>query len=81
MKKNNLITHLKTVGYSNESIKKLLYGKTRPSWKKAILLQQNHNIPYTAWVNIKSYIENDTKKDEHSTSTSNKQILGVENGT
>jgi predicted transcriptional regulator len=52
-------------GYSEETVKKMFQLKTRPTLLKAIELQETFKIPCIAWVDIKSYVENDTKKGKN----------------
>jgi len=55
--KNILRKHYKKV-----MIYKILNGERFPSYKKMLLLNKEHNIPFEAWEDIKSYIaKNPTK--------------------
>jgi len=59
-------------GYTINSVKSLLTVRTRPTLLKAIELEQKHNIPCTAWENIRLFItskENDTKQKCTNTTT------------
>lgn len=69
MERNKLKQKLLEFGYSDETVKKMFQLKTRPTLLKAIELQQRFKIPCIAWVDIKSYTENDTKKSSYSTTT------------
>ncbi len=62
MKRIKVKEALVEVGYSHDSIKSLLCGRSLPSMSKAILLKQNNNIPISAWEDIKTYI-NPTPKE------------------
>jgi hypothetical protein len=68
MKRKKLKQKLLTFGYSEETIKKMFQLKTRPTLLKAIELQHRFKIPCTAWLDIKSYV-NDTKKASGCTTT------------
>ncbi len=55
-------------GYKQETVKKIFQCKSRPTILKAIELQNRYNIPCSAWADIKSYMNNDTKISEISSS-------------
>jgi len=72
MKRNILKKILLDFGYSSETVNKIFQLKTRPTLLKAIELEQKHNIPCTAWENIRLFItskENDTKEECSKTTT------------
>ena len=52
-------------GYGDESIKKIMQGRMVPTLRKALVLQELHNIPVEAWKDIRSFIVH-TKKDNNS---------------
>ena len=57
---------LSKIGYSVDSTKSLMCGRSKPSFSKAQQLYEKHNIPFEAWIDIKSFLnscKNDTKKD------------------
>ena len=49
--KKTLLLH-----YSNDSIKSILCGRRKPSYKMMLTLQEKHHIPFEAWKDIKSFI-------------------------
>jgi len=71
MERKKLKNILLDFGYSDETIKKMFQSRSRPTLLKAIELQNRYNIPCHVWADIKSYIENDTKKDEAASSAEN----------
>jgi len=48
--------------YKRAMIHKILNGERFPSYKKMLLLNKEHNIPFEAWEDIKSYISKITTK-------------------
>ena len=42
--------------YSQDSIKSLLCGRMKPSSKSMFMLNKKHKIPFTAWIDIKSFV-------------------------
>ncbi len=46
--------------YSTHTVKSILYGRLVPSYKKAQMFYEKHNIPFEAWIDIKQFIK---KKD------------------
>jgi hypothetical protein len=57
----------------------MLQNKSRPTILKAIELQHRFKIPCTAWIDIKSYIKNDTKKEEATSSANESNFIPKEN--
>ena len=49
--------------YSNSMCDLILRGERRPKYAVIVELANKHGIPFDAWADIKSYV-NDTKKDE-----------------
>ena len=50
-------------GYKNNSIKSLMCGRMKPSYEAMLTLQRKYKVPFTAWEDIKSYLqENDITK-------------------
>ena len=68
MERKKLKQILLDFGYSEETTKKMFQLKTRPTLLKAIELEQKYKIPCSAWVDIKSFIKNDTKKSNKTSS-------------
>ena len=49
---------LRTIGYSNENtIEKVWQQKTCPDLKKAILIEEEHGFPCTAWKEIHKWLQ------------------------
>jgi len=65
MKRQEIKKALEDIGYTHDSIKSLMCGRALPSMSKAIKLNSEHNVPFEVWVDIKSYLKNDTKKQTH----------------
>jgi hypothetical protein len=55
--------------YSVAGADLILRGERKPKYEVIVELHKKHNIPFDVWLDIKSYIENDTKKDSCSTTT------------
>ena len=50
-------------GYKINSINSILCGRRKPNAEKRYEYEKKYNIPFTAWRDIKSYLqENDTKQ-------------------
>jgi hypothetical protein len=58
MTREKLKQSLMAVGYENDSIKSLLCGRAKPSFKKAQLLYSKYGVPFEAWIDIKQYLQN-----------------------
>ena len=64
MIKNKLIKILSDV-YSKDSVKSIMSGRRRPSLENIALFEKKYNIPFDAWLDIKSYLQdNDTKHQD-----------------
>ncbi len=50
--------------YSEDSIKSLLCGRRKPSYENMIVLNEMHNIPISAWKDIKSFINKSLPEEE-----------------
>jgi len=46
--------------YKPDMVKSIMLGRARPSYEKMIIFNK-HKIPFTAWLDIRSYM-NDTKQ-------------------
>lgn len=62
MKKNTYIQIANSVGVSHSAVSQWFSGKTKPTIDKALKIKELYNIPIEAWLDIKSYLENNTKK-------------------
>lgn len=62
MNKINLKIALSKI-YCDDSVKSILSGRMQPSMTKAIQLYKESGIPLDAWLDIKSYINNNTSKN------------------
>ena len=62
MKRKKIQKALLENGYTYDTMKSIMCGRSRPSMKRAIELKQNHKVPFEVWIDIKSYLQkNDTK--------------------
>ena len=55
--------------YSVAMADMILRGDRRPSYEIICQLRSKYKIPFNVWLDIKSYLENDTKKQSCSTTT------------
>ena len=55
--KKKLLKH-----YAESTVRSLLNGSRLPSMKEAIKLNQKERIPFNAWVDIRSYVNNTKSK-------------------
>lgn len=62
MKKIKYIQIAHDVGVTHSAVSQWFSGKTKPTIDKAFIMKELHNIPLEAWLDIKSYLENNTKK-------------------
>jgi len=56
--------------YSVAMADMILRGDRKPSYEIICKLQSKHKIPFNIWLDIKSYLSNDTKNTKCSTTTS-----------
>ena len=54
--KKDIIKKTLLLHYSKDSIKSILCGRRKPSYKIMLILQEKHQIPFEAWKDIKSFI-------------------------
>ncbi|MFK5937706.1 MAG: hypothetical protein QM497_04825 [Sulfurimonas sp.] len=64
MKRENLKIALQNHYDSLATINSILRGIRRPKYEVIIKLNHQHKIPFEVWVDIKSYIKNDTKQEQ-----------------
>jgi len=70
MKRQILENILISDGYKVNSINSILCGRRKPNAEKRYEYEKKYNIPFTAWQDIKSYLqENDTKQSTTKTTT------------
>ncbi len=50
--------------YKEVSVYPILRGEKRPSYGIIYKLHFKHGVPFDVWADIKSFIKNDTKKEE-----------------
>jgi hypothetical protein len=63
MKRKILKLQLENTYDSEFTIKSILYGRRKPSYLKMCELNSKYKIPFTAWKDIKSYLQgNSTPK-------------------
>ena len=55
--------------YIDSASNHILRGIRKPSYENMLSMYKEHQIPFTAWENIKSYISNDTKQDSSKSTT------------
>jgi len=55
--------------YTNSGADLILRGERRPKYENICELHSKHRIKFDVWLDIKSYIKNDTKKDSGCTTT------------
>ena len=70
MRREEITEKLLSFGYKQNTIDKLLQGRINPTTEKAIRLHKEHDIPFLAWEDIKSYLNNDTKHSSEKSTTS-----------
>jgi len=75
MEKNTLRTILSQY-YSTPSINKILKGDRRPRYEIILELHRKHKIPFDVWIDIKSFINNDTKKKGVKATTNRQKNIG-----
>jgi hypothetical protein len=64
--------------YKEPSMFAILRGIRKPSYEVVVELHKKHNIPFDAWLDIKSYIENDTKNDKETSSANESKSIPKE---
>lgn len=69
MKKNTYTQIGNSIGVSHSAVSQWFSGKTKPTIDKALKMEELYQIPIEAWLDIKTYIENDTKNVDTSTTT------------
>lgn len=48
--------------FADSTVRAVLNGTRKPSYENMLMLKEIHKIPFTAWLDIKSYLqEHDTK--------------------
>lgn len=59
--------------YSDSTVRAIVRGFRKPSYKIMLKLNDEHNIPFTIWKDIKSFISSDncTANDEANSNTKN----------
>ena len=62
--KKDIIKKTLLLYYSKDSIKSILCGRRKPSYKIMLILQEKHQIPFEVWKDIKSFINTNTTKTE-----------------
>ena len=54
--------------YKEPSMFAIIRGIRKPSYEVMVELHKKHNIPFDVWLDIKSFIKNDTKKSKETSS-------------
>ena len=71
MRKLKLTNILKEFYKSEHTIRSIVQGKRKPSYSNMYKMNKSYRIPFTAWYDIKSYLqENDTKQTSKQSSNS-----------
>jgi hypothetical protein len=67
MKRNELKQKLEQSNLfkNDSSIRSLLNGTRYPSYNKAVILEEKHQVPVEAWKDIKSFLNKSVTKDEN----------------
>ena len=51
--------------YGDSSVRSLMNGTRKPSYENMLMLNEKHKVPFKAWIDIKSYLQqNSTKTNE-----------------
>ena len=69
MKKETYIKIANNIGVTHSAVSQWFAGKTKPTLEKALKMQCLYSIPVEAWLDIKTYIENNTECADTSTTT------------
>jgi len=64
MKRNKLKTILGRY-YKESAVNHILRGIRRPSYEKIIEMHDNHGIPFDAWQDIRTYLQDNDAEKEH----------------
>jgi len=73
MIRNKLKQELEKLYISKDTVNSILNGRRRPNYKNIISLNKSCKIPFTAWLDIKSYLQdNSTAKQTTNAKLDNK---------
>jgi len=64
MKRQDLEKILIADGYKESSIDSILCGRRKPNAEKRDEYREKFNIPFKAWLDIKSYLQNNNTKQK-----------------
>jgi len=56
MKRDEIIKILENDNYSSDTIDSILCGRRKPNANNRYRYEKEHGIPFTAWGNLKSYL-------------------------
>lgn len=59
--------------YVGSTANSVLRGVRKPSYDVIVELAKEHDIPFDIWLDIKSYLKNDTKQDSDESNTINER--------
>ena len=62
MKKIKITQIAKDLNITHGAVSQWFSGKTKPSYKMMLVLQEEHHIPFEAWKDIKSFINTNIAK-------------------
>ena len=65
MKREELKKILETLYKSNITINHISRGDRKPNYNNMLILKEKHNIPFEAWRDIKSYLQNNDTKSKN----------------
>jgi hypothetical protein len=54
--------------YSPAGADLILRGERKPKYEIVVELHKKHKVPFDIWLDIKSFIKNDTKNDKETSS-------------
>lgn len=63
MKKIKVVEMAQKLNISHSAVSQWFKGTTKPTADNMFLLEDNFQIPLSAWRDIKSYLKNDTKQE------------------
>lgn len=71
MKRSTLKQILEKHYHSEDSIKSILSGRRKPSYEVMFKINKSDNVPFTAWKDIKSFINESVTKDKNNNEVQN----------
>lgn len=65
--KKDIIKKTLLLYYSKDSVKSILCGRRKPSYEVMLKLNEQHNIPFEVWKDIKSFINTNIPNTKENT--------------